>query len=48
MDLSTKIAGLSLKNPLVAASGAFPATGEEYAGVGDIRWFGLSRSRHYS
>ena len=39
MDLSTKIAGLSLKNPLVAASGAF-GYGEEYAGVGDIRWFG--------
>lgn len=39
MDLSTNLAGISLKNPLVAASGVF-GYGEEYARIGDIRWFG--------
>ncbi len=38
-DLSTSLAGLNLKNPLIAASGVF-GYGEEYAKVGDIRWFG--------
>ena len=39
MDLSTDIAGIRLKNPIIAASGVF-GYGEEYARVGDIRWFG--------
>lgn len=38
-DLSTNLAGIHLKNPLIAASGVF-GYGEEYARIGDIRWFG--------
>jgi len=39
IDLSTELAGIRLRNPLVAASGVF-GYGEEYARLGDIRWFG--------
>lgn len=39
VDLSTTLSGLSLKNPVIAASGVF-GYGEEYAKVGDIGWFG--------
>jgi len=39
MNLSVNLKGLSLKNPVIAASGAF-GYGEEYAKVGDITWFG--------
>lgn len=39
VNLSTDVAGMSLKNPIVAASGVF-GYGEEYVKVGDIAWFG--------
>ncbi|QUL98646.1 MAG: dihydroorotate dehydrogenase [Candidatus Fermentithermobacillus carboniphilus] len=39
LDLSVNLAGLTLKNPVIAASGVF-GYGEEYVKVGDIRWFG--------
>jgi dihydroorotate dehydrogenase (NAD+) catalytic subunit len=39
VDLSTRISGISMKNPVLAASGVF-GYGEEYARVGDIGWFG--------
>lgn len=38
-DLTTRIAGISMKNPIIAASGVF-GYGEEYAKVGDVTWFG--------
>jgi dihydroorotate dehydrogenase (NAD+) catalytic subunit len=38
-DFSTELCGIRLGNPLVAASGVF-GYGEEYAHIGDIRWFG--------
>lgn len=39
MDLSVNLNGLSLKNPIVAASGVL-GYGEEYVKVGDLNWFG--------
>ena len=39
MDLSCNLAGLVIKNPVIAASGVF-GYGEEYARAGDIGWFG--------
>jgi dihydroorotate dehydrogenase (NAD+) catalytic subunit len=39
VDLSTEIAGVKLKNPIIAASGVF-GYGEEYVRVGEISWFG--------
>ncbi len=39
VDLSTSIAGISMRNPILAASGVF-GYGEEYVKVGDIGWFG--------
>lgn len=39
MDLSVKLPGAILKNPVIAASGAF-GYGEEFADVGEIRDFG--------
>ncbi|HHX28463.1 MAG: dihydroorotate dehydrogenase [Bacillota bacterium] len=36
---TTELGGIRLRNPLVAASGVF-GYGEEYARLGDIRWFG--------
>ncbi|MGI6643711.1 MAG: dihydroorotate dehydrogenase [Bacillota bacterium] len=39
MDLSVDLAGIRLKNPVIAASGVF-GYGREYSRVGDISWFG--------
>lgn len=44
VDLSVEIAGIRLRNPLMAASGAF-GYGEEYSRVGDIRRFGAVTTR---
>ncbi len=39
MNLSLDLAGVHLKNPVIAASGVF-GYGREYLHVGDISWFG--------
>jgi len=39
VDLSVDLNGLSLKNPVIAASGVF-GYGEEYVRIGKIEWFG--------
>ncbi len=39
MDLSVNLAGITLKNPVIAASGVF-GYGREYHKVGNICWFG--------
>lgn len=39
VDLSVDLNGLSLKNPVIAASGVF-GYGEEYVRMGKIEWFG--------
>ncbi len=39
MDLSVDLGGLVIKNPVIAASGAF-GYGREYARAGNIDWFG--------
>ncbi len=39
MNLSTDLGGLTIQNPVIAASGTF-GYGEEYIRAGDIGWFG--------
>lgn len=39
MKMAVRLGNLTLKNPLVAASGVF-GYGREYSRLGDVRWFG--------
>ncbi|MBO6176061.1 MAG: dihydroorotate dehydrogenase [Treponema sp.] len=43
-DLTVNLAGITLKNPVIATAGTF-AYGQNYRGVSDVRWWGAITSK---